>query len=143
MGKIDIFTDNFFFLSNFYPCSVRYKGLIYGSSEAAFQAAKCEDEEQKKVFCSLSPSDAKKFGRQVKLVKDWETIKDKVMYEIVFAKFSQNDYLRKKLIGTYPNELIEGNSWKDTYWGVCNGVGLNKLGKILMSVREALTIFQE
>jgi hypothetical protein len=34
--------------------------------------------------------------------------------------------------------LIEGNTWGDTFWGVCNGVGENNLGKTLMNVREIL-----
>jgi predicted NAD-dependent protein-ADP-ribosyltransferase YbiA (DUF1768 family) len=32
--------------------------------------------------------------------------------------------------------LIEGNYWKDTFWGICDGIGKNYLGKILMEVRE-------
>jgi predicted NAD-dependent protein-ADP-ribosyltransferase YbiA (DUF1768 family) len=31
---------------------------------------------------------------------------------------------------------VEGNSWGDTYWGVCKGKGQNKLGHILMQVRS-------
>jgi hypothetical protein len=30
------------------------------------------------------------------------------------------------------------NHWKDTFWGVYNGVGKNMLGKLLMQVREEL-----
>ena len=37
-------------------------------------------------------------------------------------------------------ELVEGNTWNDTYWGVCNGVGHNHLGKILMQVRQELQV---
>lgn len=32
----------------------------------------------------------------------------------------------------------EGNTWDDTYWGVCKGVGTNYLGKLLMIVRNDL-----
>ena len=39
---------------------------------------------------------------------------------------------------TNNEELIEGNTWNDTYWGVCNGRGQNHLGKILMKVRSLL-----
>ena len=35
-------------------------------------------------------------------------------------------------------ELIEGNVWNDTFWGVCNGKGHNHLGKILMKVRDEI-----
>ena len=60
------------------------------------------------------------------------------MYEIVLAKFSQNEYLKRRLLETGNALLIEGNDWGDTYWGVCNGRGKNKLGKILMRVRTEL-----
>ena len=56
----------------------------------------------------------------------------------VNAKFSTNESLKKRLLETGDEELIEGNTWNDTYWGVCKGVGLNKLGEILMRVREEL-----
>ena len=35
-------------------------------------------------------------------------------------------------------ELIEGNEWSDTFWGVCRGQGENWLGKILMKTRDNL-----
>jgi predicted NAD-dependent protein-ADP-ribosyltransferase YbiA (DUF1768 family) len=48
------------------------------------------------------------------------------------CKFIQNEDLRKLLLDTGTSELIEDNNWHDTFWGVCNGVGANKLGEILM-----------
>ena len=69
-----------------------------------------------------------------------EEVKDQIMYEIVLNKFSQNEELREKLIATGDEYLAEGNTWHDTYWGVCNGKGKNKLGKILMQVREELKL---
>jgi len=46
--------------------------------------------------------------------------------------------LGDQLLATGDVELIEGNTWHDTEWGVCNGIGKNKLGKILMRIREIL-----
>lgn len=60
------------------------------------------------------------------------------MADIVTAKFEQNPELAARLIATAPAELIEGNSWGDTYWGVCGGQGENRLGLILMAVRSKL-----
>ena len=60
------------------------------------------------------------------------------MEDICRAKFTQNEELKKKLIDTGDATLIEGNTWNDTFWGVCNGVGENNLGKILMKIREEL-----
>lgn len=60
------------------------------------------------------------------------------MYEICKAKFTQHKDLAEKLLETGDEELVEGNKWNDTYWGVCNGKGKNQLGKILMRIREEL-----
>ena len=60
------------------------------------------------------------------------------MYEICQEKFNQNTDIAQKLMNTGDAILIEGNYWGDTYWGKCNGVGQNNLGKILMKFREEL-----
>ena len=60
------------------------------------------------------------------------------MLEIVRSKFKQNKDLAKKLIETGDAYLEEGNWWGDKIWGVCNGEGENRFGKILMQVREEL-----
>lgn len=132
------FRNNYDFLSNFYPCQIEYEGLFYQNAESAFQAQKCIIQEEKLVFCNLSASKAKRMGRQVKLRLDWETVKVSIMEEIVRAKFVQNPYLMKKLLDTGELLLIEGNTWKDTFWGmdINSGEGENHLGKILMNVRE-------
>ena len=68
---------------------------------------------------------------------DWEDKKDKIMYDILEAKFS-NKRLAQKLLATGNAKLVEGNTWGDTYWGACRGQGKNKLGKLLMKVRKKL-----
>lgn len=135
---INEFRGEYYFLSNFYPCKVEWQGIVYENNESAFQSAKCINLEQRKNFIGLDPSTAKRKGRRVKLRNDWEEIKDQVMYEIVLNKFLQNEDLKDKLLKTGEEELIEGNIWHDYYWGVFNGRGKNKLGKILMQVREEL-----
>lgn len=135
---IDTFDTAYFFLSNFYPCNVTYKGITYLSSEAAFHAQKTTDVNQQLRFTKLNPSESKRLGRKIKLRPDWEDVKYQIMYDIVLEKFIQNEDLRKLLIGTGDAELIEGNWWGDKYWGVCHGVGQNNLGKILMDVRAYL-----
>lgn len=135
---INEFRGKYYFLSNFYPCKVEWQGIVYENNESAFQSAKCVNLEQRKNFIGLDPSTAKRKGRRVKLRNDWEEIKDKVMYEIVLNKFLQNEDIRDKLLKTGEEKLEEGNTWNDYYWGVYNGRGKNKLGKILMQVREEL-----
>lgn len=135
---IDKFDDEFAFLSNFYPASVSMDGMTFQNSEAAYQAQKCLNAMDKFQFCNLSPRDAKKLGRKVQLLPDWEDIKDDVMARILSLKFRQHLDLGNLLIATGDAELIEGNHWRDTYWGVCDGVGKNRLGELLMQVRTEL-----
>jgi predicted NAD-dependent protein-ADP-ribosyltransferase YbiA (DUF1768 family) len=59
------------------------------------------------------------------------------MADLVRQKFQQPQ-LCAALLATGDEYLEETNWWKDTFWGVCNGEGLNKLGNILMMVREEL-----
>lgn len=134
--KICGFFNEYRFLSNFYEVPVQYNGLLFRSSEAAFQAQKCP--ERANEFLNLSPDEAKRMGRKVNIRSDWESVKDTVMYEIVLAKFSQNEALKKKLIDTGDAFLAEENWWGDKYWGTVNGVGRNQLGKTLMKVRMEL-----
>lgn len=140
MNKINSFRDEYYFLSNFYECSVTYNGLTYKNNEAAFQAQKCINLKDREKFCNLSASESKKLGRKVVLRKDWEDIKIKVMTDIVKAKFEQNEDFQKKLLATEDAYLEEGNTWGDRIWGTVNGVGANNLGKILMNVRKELQL---
>ena len=135
---INEFKNENFFLSNYYVVPVTYNGLTFQSNEAAFQAQKTLNEGQRRKFTKLAPNKAKAKGRSVLLREDWEEVKDQIMYEICLAKFTQNEELKEKLFATGNEELVEGNTWHDTYWGVCNRRGKNKLGKILMRIREEL-----
>ena len=60
------------------------------------------------------------------------------MYEICKIKFITNPNFTKRLLETGNQELIEGNDWNDTFWGVCNGEGENNLGRTLMRIRREL-----
>ena len=138
MGMIKSFRGKYSFLSNFYTAPVAWEGITYCNSEAAFQSAKCVNQADRDAFAGLSASEAKRLGRQVKLRDDWELVKEDVMYEICLSKFSQNTKLKEKLLLTGNDLLVEGNTCGDQFWGVVNGVGQNKLGKILMQVRDVL-----
>lgn len=137
-NKIDKFKGKYHFLSNFHHAYVVHEGILYENNEAAFQANKLKDVLKRNSFSHLDPSLAKRKGRRVNLRDDWEDIKDNVMYEVCLAKFTQNPHLKSKLLETGDSILIEGNTWNDTYWGVCKGKGKNMLGKILMKVREEI-----
>ena len=141
---IDSFRGAFDFLSNFYGASVFYDGLWYQNSEAAFQSAKTLDPEMRKKFTAASPSQAKSMGRMVNLRPDWEQVKDGIMLEILRSKFAPGTRCAERLLATGSLLLIEGNTWHDNYWGVCQcekcrgKKGLNHLGELLERVRDEL-----
>ena len=137
--KVESFSGIFRFLSNFYPAPIMYRGIAYPTSEHAYQAAKTLNENSRMNISILgSPYEAKKYGRTVALRVDWDEIKLEVMAEIVRAKFIQNPSLKEKLLATDDATLEEGNTWGDTYWGICKGEGENHLGKTLMELRDCL-----
>jgi ribA/ribD-fused uncharacterized protein len=132
---INSFRGKYFFLSNFYDKHFMFDGIIYKNAESAFQAQKTLNRNEKINFIGLSGAEAKRLGRKVKLRSDWNNVKCDIMKEILIAKFKDEE-LKRLLLSTGNEELIEGNTWGDRYWGVCNGVGKNMLGKLLMEVRD-------
>lgn len=142
---IDYFREEYEFLSNFYPTKVVFEGITYYNSEAAYQAQKCLNDEERWKFAELSPAKAKGMGRRVSLRPDWEEVKVGLMTEIVRAKFTQNEYLKVMLLATGNAVLKEGNTWHDVFWGVDSKTvrGENHLGQILMKVREELRQINE
>lgn len=124
------------FLSNYYEYPVTYNGITFVSAETAFQLQKYpkEIQEQKK---DLKPWEAKPFGRCADInINEWNQKRDRIMEEIVRSKFS--DPQLAKRLAAIKGPIVEDNTWGDTYWGVCNGAGLNKLGKILEKLRDEL-----
>ncbi len=138
MGPITSFDGAYGFLSNFYPCDVTMPdGITYPSVEHAFQAQKTEDVAARRGFLDLTAGQAKRRGRLVHLRPDWDDVKDDVMLTALRLKFADPD-LRAKLLITGDAELVEGNTWGDMYWGVCSGHGRNRLGQLLMQVRNEI-----
>lgn len=135
MPPVYEFQGTFRFLSNFY---VEEDGT---SVEHAYQAAKTVNPIEKQMVLQCeTPGQAKRMGQKVTIREDWEEIKDGVMLALVRNKFNKSKHLADMLLMTGEAELQEGNNWGDTYWGVDlrTGVGQNKLGKILMKVRDEI-----
>jgi len=127
------------FLSNMSSSPIKLGGVEYPTVEHAFQAAKTTDPtERAKILVAKTAGEAKKIGRTVTLRKGWTQMREEVMEKALRAKFEQNPELKKKLLETEGVELIEGNTWGDTFWGQVNGKGSNKLGKLLMKIRDEL-----
>lgn len=134
---IDRFDGEYRFLSNFYPCEVYLDGVAYPSVENAYQAAKTLDLNLREPFTRINASAAKKLGKSLPMREDWSFVKAQVMIPLLVQKF-RNPILKKLLVDTGNAQLIEGNWWGDTYWGVCRGNGKNMLGKIIMQIRRTI-----
>lgn len=136
--KIQGFSGEYWFLSNFASVSVVLDGMSYPSVEHAYVAAKTLDSELRaKVARLTKPGDVKKLGRTFKLRANWESIKVDVMLDLLIQKFAQEPF-RTNLLNTGDVDIEETNWWGDRFWGVCDGEGLNTLGELLMWVRDQL-----
>lgn len=140
MRQIHRFDGEYRFLSNFWLSPIRFsETVVFPSAEHAYQGAKCSIPGSWRVFTdpNMTPGAAKKWGRQIIMRTDWDSVKLSIMHEILTIKFS-NPELRKMLLSTWDAVLIEGNTWGDTYWGICNGKGTNHLGQLLMIIRKTI-----
>lgn len=138
MKKIAGFFGPNRFLSNFVPVKIRFAGLLYPTVEHAYVAAKTLDPQKQRFITHIEfPGEAKQYGKRLVLRPDWDTVKFDIMREFLIQKFTQEPY-QSKLLATGNAYLEETNSWGDTIWGVCNGVGENNLGKLLMKIRQGL-----
>lgn len=134
--QITSFRDKYSFLSNFFPCLIHYDGEFYPSVEHAYQAAKTNDPFEKRIIKECpSPAQAKKLGRKVTLRDDFEAQKVDIMRSLLIEKFKEPS-LKEALEATKNIDLVEGNTWGDVFWGICNGEGQNMLGKLLMEIRD-------
>jgi|GEM_PF-1749308 len=133
--------DAYGYMSNFATYPIDLDGLTWPTSEHYFQAQKFTDPAYTEAIrLTVSPMEAAKMGRNrsYPLRADWETAKDDVMRKAVLAKFSQHAEIRAGLLATGESTLVEHTA-NDSYWADGgNGYGLNKLGLILMEVREIL-----
>ena len=134
------FQGEFRYLSNFWACPVEFEGVVYPSAENAYQASKCKNQEDRAQFLNITAAAAKQLGKTVELRNDWDAVKLHNMRLIVRDKFARNADLAASLKETADARLIEGNNWRDTYWGVDQrtGIGDNHLGRILMETRSEL-----
>ncbi len=144
------------FLSNFYPfiagqtvpveppAPILWKGKSYLTREHLYQAATTTNlDEVARIRRASSPALAKLLGGRCTLRPgfDKQMMLD-VMEQVVMAQFIQHPYLALRLLRTDDQELIEGNYWGDTFWGVDLRThpprGENHLGKIHMKARKLL-----
>ena len=131
------FQGNHRWLSNFTPCVVTLDGVNYPSTENAYQASKTLYIGLRKQFETMTAGQSKRAGRHLIIRADWDEIKLSVMEDLTRQKYAQEPF-RSKLLATGELTIQEGNRWGDTFWGICEGVGKNHLGKIIMKIRSEL-----
>ena len=135
--EISNFSGGYDFLSNFSASPILVEGKLFATVEHAFQAYKTEDRGwQERIRTAPTPGAAKRLGRKCPKRADWEQQRVAAMRHFLQLKFQKPDLL-DRLRKTGDAVLIEGNTWGDTLWGVCDGVGENMLGKLLMEIRNA------
>jgi len=144
--KIMEFKGKYEFLSNFYPselsivCSHNPLIVPYKTVEHFYQASKTTTlKDHMSIVVLDSPGKAKRNARKLKIRSDWEQIKVERMKCALISKFN-NEKFKQLLLNTETKNLVEGNSWRDTFWGVdkFTGEGFNMLGKLLMEIRSDL-----
>jgi len=142
MKSIIEFTEDYRFLSNFWICNelINYASLSSYSTESIYQACKSLHPTETKQIAAMLPSRAKRAAKTIKYPNpNFHAQKLEVMQDLVLIKFRQPD-LKELLLATKDAELIEGNWWHDSFWGLDfhTNQGLNHLGHILMTTRAII-----
>lgn len=137
--------EDFGEFSNFAPFPIRLEGKTWKTTEHYFQAAKFlgvknEQELMAQIRKAKTPGEAARMGRSRKkpLRRDWDSAKNGVMLKALRAKFEQHEVLKELLLGTGDATLVE-HTERDRIWGDGgDGSGENRLGRLLMQVRDDL-----
>lgn len=145
-NMIKQFSDENRFLSNFWMVPITDPddpSLVYPSVEHYYQAQKTHSMDERMPFTdsALTSGQAKKLGRKVTQRNGWDEMKEAVMEYGLRQKFAKrNSQLRVLLLETGDCYIQEGNMWKDVVWGVDlkSGEGENRLGKMLMQIRQEM-----
>lgn len=128
---------NWFSNMNISPITIN--DITYPSVENYYQAMKSTDKVVHLSFSLISPKKSKQEGRRLKIRDNWEMLKENYMMIGLREKFKKPEY-RLMLLQTNNEPIIEWNNWHDKEWGVCifENRGNNKLGKLLMKLREEI-----
>lgn len=131
--------DPYGFMGNFFKARFFIYGRWWNFVEAPYQAEKTSvQSERDEIWRAVKANESRLLGQKVTMRPDWDEYKRFVMKECCMAKFLQHPDLRKQLIDTGDEELME-DSPVDWYWGCgADGTGKNVLGQVLMEIREEL-----
>ena len=141
-SRVRFYEHDFYVLSNFSAFTLSWRGLRFDTSEAAYHFEKFPDAPDVRDAILRAPSahEAYKVAERHKAERrsDWDEVKVGVMLDILRAKASQHEYVRRKLLDTGDRQLVE-DSWRDDFWGWGpDRKGQNMLGQLWMQVRAEM-----
>ena len=143
------------FLSNWYLSDFEIKGIKFNSNEQYIMYRKAEifgdSQTAEAILNAKTPAEQQKLGQMAKGYNDtlWFGLRQVVTMRGLYAKFSQNEELKKKLLDTDEAFLVEC-AYSDLNWAcgwrltdpqrkdLSKWRGKNLLGVALMEVREQL-----
>ena len=141
------FSGDLEFLSNMYKIPVyfnesKYDNFqpdfkVYPSSENLYQALKCRYVRDRELFQNVDPYKSKRIGRTIEIRSDWDAVRLEAMQVAIDLKF-KNIELAERLITLPDDKIVEFNNWGDRFFGICNGEGLDHLGKILRAKKQQI-----
>ena len=131
--------------SNLFRREIVFEGRAYPTAEHAYQAGKARKEAVREwILSAPTPALVAMAAHGLytwDIVSDWSQTKFDRMRAVLRAKFSQHDDLLKLLLSTGDARLVEVGKVDNAVnrlWGEVNGKGSNKLGTLLMEIREEL-----
>jgi ribA/ribD-fused uncharacterized protein len=141
--QVFFYEQDCYVLSNFSAFNLQWSGLTFPTSEHCYHWLKFAPHYtalRDEIAAAPSAHEAFKLAERNKHCRraDWDEVKVGIMRDILRAKASQHEYVRRKLLATGDRMLIE-DSWRDDFWGWGpNRDGQNMLGKLWMEIRAEL-----
>jgi len=153
-------TDKYVFFwngiySQWYQAPMTIDGVLYNCCEQYMMHQKAlffgDTDIAERIMLTSHPRDQKELGRQVKNFNKerWDKVNLQIVYKGNFAKFSQNEDLKKQLLETGNKILVESSPY-DQIWGIgmgefdegvdnpLNWKGQNLLGWAITLVKQEL-----
>ena len=139
-----------------YQCEFIVDDVKYFSAEQFMMAGKAKVMDDKDTLAlilkSNDPSECKQLGRKIKPwdQEKWDANKEDIVYNGNYAKFSQNEDLKKEILSYDTKKIFVEASAYDKIWGIgldthdkkaddkSNWEGTNLLGQQITKVRDEL-----